>query len=121
MHLHITRDSVCAGDDIDPESNSRRLSINDGLSVEEIVGVACSAADLPTIVGGKATWCISSNKPLAIVAQQWPAPKFVSFIQPQLAELDLRDDGIWFHTSYFAQQDPDLVYSILRQLTLRAP
>jgi len=120
MRIHITRDSVCAADDLDPDANSRHSSVNGDMAVEDIFNQACSAADLPLIKGGRATWCISSNRPLAVIAQQWESPKFVSYIPPGFEELDIRDDGIWFHVSYFAQEDPELVYQILKQLTLRS-
>lgn len=109
MHLHITRDSVCAADDVDPGANSRQWSVDDDLTVESIVAKVWCSADLPQIAGGEATWCISSNQPLAIVAQQWDSPKLVQAVGPAVDELDIRDDGVWFHVSYFAQQNPEIV------------
>ena len=64
MRVHLSRDSVSTGDDVD---------------------------------GGRATWALSSNIPLAVTGAE-----------PRL------------HWSYFAQRDPELVLEVLRELGLRA-
>ena len=119
MRVQITRDSVCAADDVDPRANARQFVVEDGI-VDQLVQRVWRAAELPTIAGGRATWCISSAIPLAVVAQQWAAPKLIGCIPPQIGELDVRDGTIYFHLSYFAQEDPELVYNILCRLTLRS-
>jgi hypothetical protein len=120
MIIRITRDSVCAGDDVDPDANSRKLVVRGELTIEQLVTEVVNAADLPRIEGGRATWCISSNVPLAVVAQQWARPELVNFIQPKIAEVDVSNADIWVHISYFAQEDPEVVCKILRTLKLRS-
>jgi hypothetical protein len=119
MNAYVTRDSVCAGDDIDAP-HARQIFVPDGLTVEALIRHVISEADLPDISGGKATWCISSKIPLAIIAQQWAEPKPVTFFAPKLSELDIRGDVFRAHISYFAQQDPTLVLEILARLKTHA-
>jgi hypothetical protein len=76
---------------------------------------------LPSISGGKATWSLSSRVPLAVIAQQWAAPVILNHPPgPALSELDWDDDVVRLHFTYFAQQSPDSVLAVLRDLRLRA-
>ena len=119
MKAYFTRDSVSAGDDVDAP-HPREIRLTGDVTVERLVREVVSAADLPRIAGGRATWCVSSGVPLAVVAQQWSEPRPVSFISPKLPELDLHDDTVKLHISYFAQQDLDAALEVLRRLQLRA-
>ncbi len=120
MQLLITRDSVCAADDLDPP-HERRVRIPSGASVAQLVQLAISNADLPTISGGEATWCASSGFPIAVVAQQWTSPRQIPFELPGLSEFDVSGDVVRFHFTYFAQKAPEEVLDTLKRLTLRSP
>jgi len=119
MKAYFTRDSVCADDDGDAP-HPREADLPDGLTLHQLVCAVVVAADLPSITGGRATWCVSSALPLAVIAQQWPEPRFLAFIPPKLSELDVSSQTIRLHFTYFDQQDPDAVYDVLRRLRLRA-
>ena len=119
MKAYITRDSVCAADDVDAP-NARELTIPDGLAVDELVRQVIRLADLPHIAGGNATWCVSSIAPLAVIAQQWPEPRLLNFIAPERSRLDFAEGVFRSHFSYFAQQDPEVVFEVLRRLQIRA-
>jgi hypothetical protein len=118
MMAHITRDSVCAGDDIDAP-HTHIVTLDEKLGVERLIEQAAKSAELPSIAGGRATWCISSAIPLAVIAQQWPGPKMLHQIPPKLSQLDIDGQTIRFHVSYFVQQDPNAVYETLRCLRIR--
>jgi hypothetical protein len=117
MLLSITRDSVCAADDIDEHLTT--VSIQDDATVEQVVGLAVSSADLPKIGGGKATWVVSSNRPLAVVAQQWKQARTIPMIPPRLKELDFDGAILKIHIGYLTQQDPDTVLNVLQTLKLK--
>jgi hypothetical protein len=119
MKAYITRDSVCAADDVDAP-NARELTVPDGLPVDELVRQVIRLAGLPPVAGGKATWCISSIEPLAVIAQQWSEPRLLTFIPPERSRLDIADGVFRSHISYFAQQDPEVVFEVLRRLQIRA-
>jgi len=119
MKAYFTRDSVCAGDDGDAP-HARQIDLPDGLAVSELVCRIAAEAKLPSISGGLATWAVSSRIPVAVIAQQWAAPRILRSIPPKLSELDVVDGTLRVHFSYFAQQDPDLVFDILRRLQTHA-
>lgn len=120
LKLYISRDSVSATDDADAPHN-RELTISSDMSVEDIVSTIFCSKYLPAIAGGMATWSVVSNLPLAIIAQQWPAPKMLSLIPTCLDELNVSGNMIKVHINYHAQQNPDLVFDVLKKLRLKAP
>lgn len=119
MKIYFTRDSVCAGDDCDAP-HARQIELPANTSIEAIIRSALKASPLASISGGKATWCVSSIWPLAVIAQEWTEPKFLHPIPPKLTELDLRGETICLHFSYFAQQDPDVVFMVVKRLWIKA-
>ena len=119
MRVYVSRDSVAAGDDLTPP-HSKKFTVADGSQTQEVIAAVIKAYRLPTISGGKATWCLSSSVPLAVVAQQWRLHKIVDAVPPLIDKLDLRIGTVCFHFSYLLQIDPDVVMSVLQNLTLRA-
>lgn len=67
MKAYITRDSVCAADDIDV-LHVLHLQVPEAWTWESLVRHVWQNSELPGIAGGKATWALSSNIPLAVVA-----------------------------------------------------
>ena len=119
MQLFVTRDSVCAGDDGDaphPRSFATSLSTTLLQSIETVL----AARYLPSIAGGMATWVAASAVPLAVVAQQWPAPRMLSLSSRDRQRLDGEGDVLRLHFSYFAQHDPEQVLGLLGRLQLYA-
>jgi hypothetical protein len=118
IEIVITRESVCAGDDGDAP-HRRTVRVPSLTTLDPLLADVLAAAPLPGISGGKATWCVSSRVPLAVVAQEWPAPRPLSPFPPDWTALDFADNTLRLHFSYFAQQDPATVFDILRRLRLR--
>jgi len=119
IRLYITRDSVAASDDIDaPHLRTGQLA--NGSDIGQLVATCLNASPLPNISGGQATWCLSSLVPLAVIAQQWTQGRLLSFIEPPIESLDLRDNVLRLHFSYFDQLDPDDVFFVLQRLRLKA-
>lgn len=119
MIVHLTRDSVAAGDDGDAP-HDRALHVPEGVTVRDLVRHVCRAADLPSIVGGKATWGLASGVPLAVVAQQWAEPRMLPAAPERVGALNVVDGVIQMHFTYFAQRDPEVVLDVLGRLRLRA-
>ena len=111
MKIYISRDSVCAADDID--SHIRRGTIDDGADLDAIVEKCLQLNPLPQIVGGRATWVLASGVPIAVIAQQWSAPKFFLSATTERNEFDIRDNTLRLRLAYFAQRDPDEVFADL--------
>jgi hypothetical protein len=117
MKVYVTRASVAAGDDADAP-HPRTFHFPEGSTLEAIVTDICSRGYLASIQGGLATWSVSSNFPLAVAAQQWPAPRMLK--ANLRLPLDFEGDTLRLHFSYHTQIDPETVFAVLRELTLRA-
>ena len=88
MRAYITRESVCAADDLHaPRCKRFRLPKEwREWSWEQLIVRIWEKSDLPrNIQGGQATWALSSGIPLAVAAQQWSKPKFL-----RLSDIDRR-------------------------------
>ncbi len=119
VRAYVTRESVCAADDIDPP-HLKRFYLPDDWTWESLIHHVWRSSELPRIAGGKATWALSSNIPLAVVAQEWQEPSIFFRVESDRKRLDISDNEIRLHWSYFAQRDPSVVMEVLRELRLRA-
>lgn len=118
MKVHLTRASVAMSDDVDAPYTVE-MTVADDLSVAAIIDRIFYSNYLASIAGGKATWSAISNIPLAVLAQQWAAPKFLTPLPP-LSKLDFVDNTLALYFNYHTQQDPDLVYKQLHHTHLRS-
>ena len=119
MRLLITRHSVAAGDDVD----APHLVEMDGPAGEDLeaaIAKVVASGYLPHVSGGRATWSVSSGRVLAVVAQEWPAPKMLWGVDRSYRGLDIVRGTLRLHFSYHTQHDPELVRDILGGLRLRA-
>jgi hypothetical protein len=114
MQVQMTRDSVAAGDDADAP-HSYQLDVAENATLSEILQLVASKKHLPAISGGRATWSVNSQKSLAVMAQQWYNPKLYFQLKPHDGWL-MRDQALQLHFTYHAQQDPEQVYNLLRDL-----
>jgi hypothetical protein len=118
MQVYVSRGSVAAGDDVDAP-NADSIAVPDGTPLEEIIGGIAKSGYLPTIEGGQASWSVTSNIPVAVVAQQWAQPRMF-FLLRGMKELDSRDGVLRLYFNYHAQVDPETVYTILWGFRLNA-
>ena len=119
MRAYVTRDSVSAADDFEP-SRALRFAISRDLSWEALVSLVRRSSELPSISGGQATWVLSSNLPLAVVAHQRSEPGMLFLLDSDRESLDVAGGEIRCHWSYMGQRDPDVVLEILQNLRLKA-
>jgi len=112
ISLELTRDSVCAGDDIDaPHLTNLDLSAN--TTTMALAAQIQSSRYLANIAGGQAT-CVMEvdGTPVAVIAQQWEKPAILD------AHLDLsRASSV--HIRYMAQSNPALVSETIQAHKLR--
>ncbi len=118
MRVRVDRDSVCAGDDID--AHDLVLDLPDAETLDALVAAVLRAYALPQIEGGKATWCVASRQPIAVVAQQWASPRMVPWQPRPISDCKIVDGIVRLHLTYLAQIDPDVAYEVLHQLRLEA-
>ena len=119
MNLFLTRDSVHPGDDADAP-HERTLAIPDRSTLDRALAAVLAARYLPSISGGRATWSVASNIPVAVIAEQWPAPRLLFLTESQVRALDWQGDTLRLQFNYHAQAEPELVLDTLRRLKLRA-
>lgn len=119
MNLYVTRESVAAGDDVDAP-HARTFAIPDAPPLDAALATVLAARYLPSISGGLATWSVTSNIPLAVIAQQWSAPRMLFLTSRDLEALDRAPGMLRLHFNYHAQIDPEIVLEVLRELHLRA-
>ena len=117
LRLQLTRSSVALVDDMDAP-HLEEVNLPDEVTVEEIATWIVENRYLPqNIQGGKATWSLVSNRPIAILAQQWDKPKLLWRCPDSLKGLNFANGVLRAHLHYHAQQDPDVVYEVLDRLT----
>jgi hypothetical protein len=115
LTIRIDRDSVHAGDDLEPHMQSIAAGLD--LSVGDLLQQIRSDGYLPRVAGGQATWIVrssaDSSRPIGVLAQQWPQ---VELLVP--ADLPLREHfgesapSLYF--SYWCQASPRLVLEAIR-------
>jgi hypothetical protein len=114
LEATIERDSVCAGDDVDaPHSSTIRVRPDQTLG--EVLESIRGTGYLARIYGGLATWIVESNRPLAVVAQQWDLPRFL--VAPETRFVDCADvsAGRALYFRYWCQADPEVVFQCLQK------
>lgn len=119
MNLYVTRESVAAGDDVDAP-HARTFAIPDAAPLEAALAAVLAARYLPSISGGLATWSVTSNIPLAVIAQQWSTPRMLFLTTRDREAIDRASGTLRLHFNYHAQIDPEIVLEVLRRLRLRA-
>jgi hypothetical protein len=112
MEIILSRGSVCAGDDVDVP-HGKTISVPDGTPLIEVLAVISNSGYLARIAGGKATWSAVSNVPLAVLSQQWRAPRALPGAHSQLEQLNFHNSMLKIHFTYHGQRDPDTVFAEL--------
>lgn len=119
MKVVLTRASVSMGDDTDAP-HERRHTFPAGATIGEAITSVLACGYLPLISGGLATWVLTTGagEPLAVVAQQWAAPRLLPAGRGDLASLASAphgdapaDDVLTWHFRYRAQEDPGAVHA----------
>jgi hypothetical protein len=116
MKVRMTRDSVCAGDDLD-SPHLHEIAVPEGSSVEQIIETIAKSKYLVSISEGKATWSVASGIPVAVIAQQWHKPKMLCSFPYRLVDLDFADGVLKCHINYHAQMEPGIVFEVLSRLS----
>jgi hypothetical protein len=83
-------------------------------SIAEIAQRVRDGRYLASIIGGHATWILQGERPLAVLAQQWDAPRYLT--SPDARIWDAVQPGGHPHlrARYWCQVDPERVYACLQ-------
>jgi len=113
--LIIWRDSVCAGDDIDAP-HELKVHMSRESPLHELVEQFLEGRSyLANVQGGKATWILEGNRPLAVFALQWDQPRYVVLPESPIASVIDADSTPQFNFRYWCQVDPDIIFNRLQQ------
>ncbi|WP_415765033.1 hypothetical protein [Pseudomonas sp. ZB1P45] len=112
LEVSMDRDSVHAGDDM--HSHETSIIVDATATLRALLNKVQTMGYLPSISGGEATWIIcTSEKPIGVLAQQWPEPKLTvpadSTIGEHFADTEPR---LLFR--YWCQKNPDQVFSHIK-------
>jgi hypothetical protein len=113
MRVVIWRDSVSMGDDVDAP-REWKLQVAEAASIGTVVEAVLRSHYLANIAGGRATWFVEGTRPIAVVAQQWAAPRWLVDAQLPLAAVVRPDGRPHVEVRYWCQTDPERVYQCLR-------
>ena len=119
-NVYVTRESVAAGDDVDAP-HAKEFQIAEPSTLEQAVAAVLRSGYLPSIRGGLATWSLVSGRPLAVIAQQWPAPRWLFLTDADRERVDRRGGVLHLHFNYHTQLDPEIVLEVLRELRVHSP
>ncbi|MFB9658608.1 hypothetical protein ACFQS3_20425 [Glycomyces mayteni] len=109
MNVNVDRSSVAMGDDVYPHTET--VDLPEASTIAEAVAYFRQRRYLPLIIGGRATWLLEVNgKPAAVIAEQWPEPKFAVDPSDTLGSFG---EPLSLMFKYRAQIDPDDLYDTL--------
>jgi hypothetical protein len=113
--LIVWRDSVAAGDDADAP-HEWILAVGPDATVSEVVERVLRAAPgyLASIGGGKATWIIETDRPIAVVAQQWEEPRYLVPAGAPVWSVVSPAARPHLQARYWCQVEPERVVEALR-------
>lgn len=113
--IKVSRDSVAMGDDC-TAPNQQIFEIQPDTTLAQFCELLIEQYYLPSIQGGCATWVLTfQNQPLAVIAQQWEKPRYITDSQALLSiYLDRIDGEVMYHfwVDYEQQKDPDKIYQL---------
>jgi hypothetical protein len=111
IRLHLDRDSVAMGDDV--ESHETTVNLRDDTTLDRILA---SEYHLAFVGDGHASWVIKlggdEGVPIGVWAEQWGHTRLVDPARSTIG--DLASNGtLDLYFDYYAQLDPDAVYDQL--------
>jgi hypothetical protein len=109
--ITLTRDSVSMGDDAG--GTVLEIEVNEDWLIEKILEEILIINYLPKIQGGKATWSVAFENPIAIISEQWEKPEIIIRSEFPFPHREKSKNFNRLHFSYYPNEEPWLVYRIL--------
>lgn len=116
--ITLTRASVAMGDDADAP-HFKEIEIGRHWTILEILNHIMATNYLPTIGGGKATWSVSINGPIAVLSQEnFEIPLLICLPDYPYHGTKAFIDLTHIHFNYHAQKKPEEVYTVLSRFSM---
>lgn len=117
--IKLTRESVAMGDDVDAP-HFLEIEIEPNWTITEILEYVTDINYLPKIIGGRATWSVAINKPIAVLSQENPNepllichPDYPYHGGRGFVEFD------HIHFNYHAQKKANEVFEVLSRFKMK--
>jgi hypothetical protein len=122
LTVALTRDSVCAADDIDAP-HEKRFSIPVKAALSELYEAVSGQDYLARIAGGDATWVLKiGTENIAVLAQQWRRPMFLLPSTTAVRQFADETRVCEVHIEYHTQKNPvEIAKSLVPQETRKLP
>ena len=117
--IKLTRESVAMSDDIDAP-HFMEIEIQPNWTISEILKYIIKLKYLPKIDGGKATWSVAINEPIAVLTQENPeSPILICLPEyPYQGTMGFKDIE-HIHFNYHAQKKSSDVFDVLSRFKIR--
>jgi hypothetical protein len=117
--IKLTRESVSMGDDTDAP-HVLEIEIQPNWTILEILKYILKLNYLPHIYGGKATWSVAINEPIAVLSQEsFEKPMMICLpdypYQETMRFVNIEN----IHFNYHAQKNPEEVYEVLSRFRVK--
>ena len=109
--ITLIRDSISTRDDC--VDHTLVIEVEIDWKIDQILKKVIDLNYLPKIYGGKATWSVAFDKPIAIIAEQWWAPFLICEKDYPYQGTDKFKNIDKLRFNYHAQDDPELVLAVL--------
>ena len=117
--IKLTRESVAMGDDIDAP-HVLEIEIEPNWTIIEILKYISNIDYLPRISGGRATWSVAINEPIAVFTQETPEeqlliclPDYPFHGMSRFVEFE------HIHFNYHAQKKASEVFEVLSRFRIK--
>lgn len=115
----ITRDSVAIGDDIN-SPHTKNIKVHPQWKIVDILNFIVTSNYLPKVNGGKATWSVAINEPIAVITQEnFESPLLICHAdyphQGTKGFVDIQR----IHFNYHAQKSAQEVFDVLLRFNLQ--
>lgn len=117
--IKLTRESVAMADDINAP-HLFEIEINRSWKISQILNCIINANYLPCINGGKATWSVSINEPIAVLSQEnMKNPLLICLPDYPYQGTNGFVEFNHIHFNYHAQKEAIEVFEILSRFKMK--
>lgn len=115
--IRITRDSLSRADKL-KAPHECVTKVSSTATVEELLLSVYQKLKLADPAYTKATWSVTSKRPLAVVSQQWAKPRILLRSVRRLEDtMIVQGSTAYLHFCLHNDADPDALYQVMDQLS----
>lgn len=111
--IHVTRDSVCMGDDVNAPHRAF-YELSNVQTIKQLINYLDKKYNLAGVSATTIAWVLKSTKPLAVFAPVWDEPRLLVEEDEALSSLIEDQHVLHLHFEYIIRCDPEEVYQALK-------